>query len=110
MAGRSYDFKLVINTEAKSLNYGFIQADSSKIKLLLYYVVSGCCSKFLVLLNWNRSASESMTLLAIQYVFNTYRDTEPPVSQYGFARRYSFQVGIPNKILYSMKYLILLFR
>ena len=36
--------------------------------------------------------SISMTLLAIQYVFSTYRNTESPyrnISQYGFARRCS---------------------
>ena len=36
--------------------------------------------------------SISMTLLAIQYVFNTHRNTESPyriISRYGFARRYS---------------------
>ena len=39
MAGYSYDFNLVINTKAKSLNYGFIQdCNLSKIKLLLHYM------------------------------------------------------------------------
>ena len=36
--------------------------------------------------------SISMTLLAIQYIFNMYRNTESPyrnISRYDFARRYS---------------------
>ena len=82
MAGRSYDFNLVINTKAKSLNYGFIQTCVIRQISSYYYIiwVSGCCSRLLVLLNGIKvpQKSISMTLLAIQYVFNTYRNTESP--------------------------------
>ena len=58
-----------------------------------YYIiwVSGCCSRFLVLLNWNKSASEihlnyfTCYSICIQYA-SQYRI---PILRYGFARRYS---------------------
>ena len=93
MVDLNYDFSLVINAINIWIYTGVIRQRSS-----YYYIiwVSGWCSRFLVLLNWNKSASEihlndfTCYPIHIQYA-SQYRI---PVSRFGFAMQYSPLIGL----------------